>query len=105
MRSKKDATPDFLYVGSGDGMTSKTESVSVSHESKTWPALFRLLDGFPEAEALKFGSPITRMVPYPVVTALSRIERRTSVPSVSLPSGAYKPMIRSPRIVIERIST
>jgi hypothetical protein len=88
MRSKKDVTPGFLYVGSGDGMTSKTQSVSVSHESKTLPALFRLLDGFPEAQALAFGSPTTRMVPYPVVTALSRIESKTSVPSVSLPSGA-----------------
>jgi hypothetical protein len=48
VRSKKDATPDFLYVGSGDGMTSKTQSVSVSHISKTRPALFRLLDGFPK---------------------------------------------------------
>jgi hypothetical protein len=76
MRSRKDTTPDFLHVGSGDGMTSKAQSVSVRHESKTRPALFRVLDGFPKARALAFGSPITRMVPYPVVTALSRIERR-----------------------------
>ena len=88
VRSKKDATPDFLYVGSGDGMTSKTQSVSVSDESKTRAALFRVLDGFPKAQALAFGSAITRMAPYPVLTALSRIESRTSVPSVSLPSGA-----------------
>jgi len=85
MRSKKDATPDFLYVGSGDGMTSKTQSISVRNESKTRLALFRLLDGFPKAQALAFGPPIRRMVPYPVLMALSRIQRRTSVPSVSLP--------------------
>jgi hypothetical protein len=88
MRSKKDATPVFLYAGSGDGMTSQAQSVSVSHDSKMRPALFRLLDGFPKTQALAFGSPIRRMVSYPVVTALSRIESRTSVPSISLPSGA-----------------
>jgi hypothetical protein len=88
MMSKKDATPDFLYVGFGDRMTSMTESVSVSNVSKTRLPLFYLLDGLRKAEALVFESSITIMVPYPVITALSRIESRISVPSVSLPSGA-----------------
>jgi hypothetical protein len=64
MRSKKDATPGFLYVGSGDGMTWKTQFVSVSHASKTRPALIRPLDAFPKAQALTFfGSAITMTVP------------------------------------------
>ena len=36
---------------------------SVNHVSKTQPALFQLLGGLPEAQALVFRSPITMMVP------------------------------------------
>jgi len=42
MRSQKDVTRAFLYVGFDDAMTLKTQSLSVSHITKTRRALFRL---------------------------------------------------------------